>query len=181
MRPQASLGRDRHTNAREHASGRDAGGRQTGQLHRARGDADGARRAAAVLAGGARERARGAEPLRADDRAVAAAVFHSLVAAAAARAAGHPRQMALPRDAKALRHRRRGRVGAAAGRDGRVPARCGRRGPAAAQRCAHARAGRTRARAVQQFRPGWGWSCTLPARCARACSNSAPASARCRA
>ena len=96
MRPQASLGRDRHTNARECISGRDAGGRQTGQLHRARSNAGSARRAAAVLAGGARECARGTEPLRADDRAVAAAVFHSLVAAAAARAAGHPRQMALP-------------------------------------------------------------------------------------
>ena len=43
MRPQASLGRDRHTNARECISGRDAGGRQTGQLHRARSNAGSAR------------------------------------------------------------------------------------------------------------------------------------------
>ena len=45
-------------------------------------------------------------------------------------------------------------IGAAAGRDGRISARRGCRGPAAAQRRAHARAGRARARILQQLRPG---------------------------
>ena len=105
-----------------------------------------------MLSGGDRERTRGTESLRADDRTVAAAVFYALFPAAAAGAAGDPGQAALPRDAKALRHRRRGRIGAAAGRDGRVPARRGRRGAAAAQRRAHTRAGGACARVLQQFR-----------------------------